>query len=241
MIHSINGFVLPLQNLQTCGNSVGKSCPDNIIGNIIYDNGVFIGENNTNEFGLQRDSSPVGNIQQRMPIDYSTYKHIDDLIAIILESPHIKEYKNSLGIEGPAMGSSGNRFNRQCIPVFNNNKNVLISALGITANSQKKEYTVCFVNAIQYQCSLGFSPIKKDLRDKVFSGLWNRGPDSFRNDLIDRLNILKPKVIINACTKGLKNTCCNGESITRGLNYSPYLFLTASDHILFWDKNTYIL
>ena len=142
---------------------------------------------------------------------------------------------------GPAMGTSGDRFNSQCIKVFNNNLSTMKNALGITGSTKKsKIFDVYFVNAIQYQCSLGEQKLRSQLRDFVFESLWNNKKYSFKEDLIERLNLLKPQLIINACTSELKKTCCNQRIITGGLNGFTYSFLTASEHISTWNKNTKI-
>ena len=102
-------------------------------------------------------------------------------------------------------------------------------------------FDVYFVNAIQYLCSLGQQPIKPKLRDFVFEALWNRQPNSFKDDLIERLNFIQPDLIINACTRELQKTCCNGNNIMSGLKGFNCAFLTASNHILYWNPKTIIL
>jgi hypothetical protein len=249
LIHSINNYQLPNKILGLTANTIRTACLDNKVGEIVYNGINFEGFNGDSKFfGLQRNSDPkamLNKVQKRMEIDYSTMPVFrKPRIAILLESPHINEYSpnNKTGISGPAMGSSGNRFNGQCISVFNNNIGVLQAALGInTGSSQRYVYEVFFVNAIQYQCSLGYSPIKKEIRDFVFEALWNSYPNSFRDDLVERFNILKPNLIINACTRELQKTVCNNTSISPYLIGFNYSFLTASKHISAWDKNTIIL
>lgn len=246
MIHSLIGFQLPSKISIIKKQPQRIPCFDNRIGKIVYNGQRFTSFMGNNLFGLQRFSDPLPNkaIQQRLEIDYKMLPvSANERIVVLLESPHKTEYlaETKTHILGPAMGASGDRFNSQCIKVFNNNLSTVQTALGICASANiPKIYDVYFVNAIQYQCSLGETKIKTELRDFIFESLWNSKGDSFKKDLIQRLNLLKPRLIINACTSELKKTCCNQTTITSGLNGFTYSFLTASSHISAWNKNTSI-
>lgn len=244
MIYSTTNYCLNVPQ-KKCGKYFdNKPCYDCDVGEIMFDGQKFVSFNNTiKDFGLYCISNQK-NIQQRNVINYTQINNCKyERIAILLESPHKDEYisKNKL-LTSPAMGNSGTIFNNNCIKVFNDNLDTLCAALGITQNSNiKKTYTITFVNAIQYQCSLGYSPINRNIRDYVFSSLWNRNPNSFQDDLIERLNILKPRLIINSCTDTLKKIYCNGNTIAPYLKGFEYRFCSAQYHISYWFKNTLIL
>lgn len=107
-------------------------------------------------------------------------------VVMILESPHIDEFSKNLG---PAKGKTG-RLIREHI-------------LQVEGLSNYNERGLVLMNAIQYQCSLGY---RTDFhRDDVFVAAWEKGA---RNNFISRLNkiFLPGDVIVNCCTKGkLKN------------------------------------
>ncbi len=243
MINSLSGFLL--NNIPiTSVNSTPKPCDDNYVGIIEYDGANFKGYNGSNQFGLQRNAKcSNNNSYQRISIDYRMFnpKSSNRKIVILLESPHVSEFKPKFNgvTTGPALGNSANTFNAQSLKVFNNNISVLCSALQLTNSAEN--FDVYFVNAIQYQCSLGLPKIKPKLRDFIFEALWNRQPNSFKDDLIERLNIVKPDLIINACTRELQKTCCNSANIISGLKGYNCSFLTASSHILCWNQKTIIL
>lgn len=243
MIHSINNF--QLNKLSLLPKNIGP-CADNYIGKIKFNGNDFEGiiSTNKNEFALIRNNSnKKKNVQPRREIDYKNFsKGSNKSIVVLLESPHIKEYSfnNKIRINGPAMGRSGTIFNNNCINVFNSNINVLSQALSLISG-QAEDIDVYFVNAIQYQCSLGCPEFDRNIRDFIFEALWNTSPYSFKDDLIDRLNIIKPDLIINACTKELREHCCNGNAISHGLNYNGYTFLAANNHINKWNNAVLII
>lgn len=244
MIHSLSGFQLPSKLSIIKKQTQRVPCFDNRVGNIVCNGKSFISVTGNNLFGLQRFSAPIpsNTIQQRLEIDYKMLPLVtNERIVVLLESPHKTEYlaEGKTHILGPAMGASGDRFNSQCIKVFNNNLPIMKTALGIGVSTVfPKIFDVYFVNAIQYQCSLGETKVKPELRDFIFESLWECKSGSFKEDLIERLNLLKPRLIINACTSELKKICCNQATITTGLNGFIYSFLTASAHVSAWDKNT---
>lgn len=240
MIHSESNFTLSGISV----NAHNKmSCPDNYVGYIVYNSKEFEGFNGDKvKFGLLRNAEPKVNpsVQQRKDIDYSSpHKKTNRRIIVLLESPHIDEYiPNNANFSGPAMGKTGNRFNNQAIKLFNKFISVMKKALLL---SKKEEFDVYFINAIQYQCSLGNKNFNRDIRDFVFTELWNSKPNSFKDDLIERLNILKPDLIINACTKNLQQTCCNKRAIVNELSGFKYSFISANKHVSCWDKNTNLM
>ncbi|MCI6730736.1 MAG: hypothetical protein MR487_00185 [Lachnospiraceae bacterium] len=108
-------------------------------------------------------------------------------IIVILESPHISEYEHAdEGFIAPAIGKTGDYLQKyfyKCI------KRILLPNI---------RYNVILMNAIQYQCSLGFET--KKFRDKNWCDLWFNYNKS--NDFINRLTSYNPNIIINACTIG---------------------------------------
>lgn len=125
---------------------------------------------------------------------------LDNVIAIVLESPH----KNEFGVnglpKGPAMGTTGNFFSRnnRGFIDFVSNSSVSYILNGI--------YKLIYVNSVQYQTSLGMSLKKnsnRNNRDNIWLSVFNK--DGGDIDLKKRINALKPELIINLCTKGVKN------------------------------------
>ena len=105
-------------------------------------------------------------------------------LVLVLESPHKAEF--DLPKEpGPAKGKTG--------------KNIRQYSSQIEALRDFTQYPVLLMNAIQYQCSLGFSTRK--FRDKVFLKLWSEGG---KENFMARLNSYcdSNAVIVNCCTKG---------------------------------------
>jgi hypothetical protein len=112
---------------------------------------------------------------------------------IVLESPHIDEFQHAetswIPI-GPANGNTGARIRKYIQEIL-----AELGVKGITS--------FVLVNAVQYQCSLAISPIKRSLTDEIFSACWRNGGDvDFRNRI---RNYYKPgDFLVNACT-GRKN------------------------------------
>lgn len=135
----------------------------------------------------------VGNIYQYSDLsgDFPTRINADlicgarNKILLILESPHNKEF---VGVPGPAKGKTGNLIRKHLLQIVEND-------LG-------EHCEVFLVNAVQYQCSLGYAP--KLYRDRIFRKSWA----SFaRQCFAGRLELLcnnMPTLVINACTTGKK-------------------------------------
>lgn len=107
-------------------------------------------------------------------------------IVIVLESPHIDEFEPK-GHPCPANGKTG-RFLR--------------SFWGKIFGDDYNDKDIVLVNAIQYQCSLGFSPIDGLIRDSVFQELLAK--PCFACDFRKRVsNVICPgDIVLNACTTG---------------------------------------
>jgi hypothetical protein len=107
-------------------------------------------------------------------------------VLLVLESPHIEEFKAE---PAPARGKTGLHIARY-----------LRQVVGSTACD---DFPVTLVNAVRHQCSLGYSPT--DFRDRVFSAVWENGG---RGDFVDRLRLLyRPgDLVVCCCTKGSSRT-----------------------------------
>lgn len=113
-------------------------------------------------------------------------------IVIILESPHADEYNNSCFIN-PALGKTGKNLQKYF--------GKLIKKLAkFEPYLNSGQYRIILMESIQYQCSLGIQPLNIEIRDLVFSEIWNlkKTKDDFR----ERLSSYHPDIILNLCTKG---------------------------------------
>ena len=125
---------------------------------------------------------------------------LNNIIAIVLESPHTNEFDNNGLPIGPAMGVTGKRFIRE--------KKGFIDFISSSSVKYilKGNYKLVYVNSIQYQTSLGkkLSEINNKItRDDIWISIFEE--HGGKVDLKKRLNALNPVLIINLCTKGLKN------------------------------------
>lgn len=148
-------------------------------------------------------------ISPRIELDYQNntiinYNQICDkpIILIILESPHIHEFNvpNS-SVKMPV----GTMKNPSTINIFNNNFINLLNNSSLNKYVNSTDYNVIIMNSVQYQCSLGNklnSISSKKIRDENWINCYN---SHCKADLINRISLIKPKIVINACTKGLKN------------------------------------
>lgn len=154
-------------------------CPDIYAGEI--DDGVM-----TDIFFNPSDRK---NKQHLLPPDRnSSFK----TIVIILESPHLDEYKDHSFIN-PALGTTGENLQKYF--------GKLIKKLAkFEPYLNSGQYRIILMESIQYQCSLGIQPLNIEIRDLVFSEIWNlkKTKDDFR----ERLSSYHPDIILNLCTKG---------------------------------------
>lgn len=195
-------------------------CDDTFVGKVKYNRESFLPitietKKTTNEQGVTR----------RVSINYNNFNSSLRKIVVLLESPHVEEYLPN-NISRPAWGKTGSRFNSQFIDAVNRSINNIISILNPRVN---EEFNVYFVNSIRFQCSLGCDDFHRPTRDKVFLCLWNYL--DFRQDCIDRLNVINPDLIINACTSKLMIKCLVSNFVMTDITlYSRY-------HLSAWDKN----
>ena len=113
----------------------------------------------------------------------------ENIMILILESPHQKEFDRKGEPIGPAMGPTRENIENHLKTVFPN----------------FSDYHLVLMNAIPFQCSLGQS--SKPLRDWMFVKTWEAfGKDFFQTRLTYLLDSLKRKgnrvVVVNACTQG---------------------------------------
>lgn len=201
-------------------------CQDQYIGTLNYNesNDKFEYEKG-DIFQLQKQKR--SGEQQRKNIDYSCFnKDNNPIIVVVLESPHISEFciTGQNFTTAPAWGATGDKFNTQFIKLLNNY---------LSSKINKTSYDVYLVNAIRYQTSLGMSPICSLLRDYVFKDMWNNL--GFADDFKERINILKPDVVINAVTKNLKQLV---DKVIKSTLQGNRCLFNASEHPSVWDKNT---
>ena len=182
-----NNLQCPTNTTNIRLNFSQKLCPDSYIGEIKNNNGL--GWTNT----------AAGNpVNANTVVNYSSINKENNYLILILESPHFYEYDiNSKDALGPAQGKTGNNIKNYLIDCLNTNNQIK----GLFT----KGYEVVVLNAVQYQCSQGISPLKQGVRDKNFSHFWGNG---FSNDLIDRINAFSNGnnnlIIVDACTRKLK-------------------------------------
>lgn len=138
-----------------------RTCPDQYVGLV---SGIKVGDRG---FGSRKDSM---------------CRPGEEAVILVLESPHIEEFKDELG---PAKGTTGRN---------------IVSFIGeVLGLIDTLERPLILMNAVQYQCSLG-QPTKK-YRDKVFAATWQRGG---KEDFSNRLRKIyrDGDTIICACTRG---------------------------------------
>ena len=111
---------------------------------------------------------------------------------------------------GPAMGNTG--CNIESMLLGNLMKYCLMNDMqkeGAYSKSSSKiqegKYKLLLINACQYQCSLGNlrSDDNKKRRDDIFKKVFQNEP--IIKDFIKRVELYRPKIIINCCTHGKKH------------------------------------
>lgn len=151
---------------------------------------------------------------------------LNNVIAIILESPHVDEY---IGPNiAPAMGYTGRLFFKHFNALFSHSSLYGQISKNIT-------YDLVFVNSVQYQTSCGAKPLtsykNKLRRDNNWIYIFQNYSSS---DLQNRLRALKPVLIINLCTKGLKGLNSYVDKAIMPLYPNIY---TVGDHPSNWYKH----
>jgi hypothetical protein len=138
-------------------------------------------------------------------------------LILILESPHLAEFK---GEPGPAKGTTG--------------RNIATHICNVPGLEHFHEHGLILMNAVQYQCSLGFGTER--FRDRVFTNMWRAGG---RENFVSRLiGLHRPTdTLVNCCTKG---KCSSASSELRVLvqlaiqEACPTTSVLRRNHPSFW-------
>ena len=229
MIHDSSNFKLS----QMFANVVhGCNIDDDIVGIITFNQGQFA-YNGGSKLFLETKSSKSQTspkTQKRNPINYAKPVFQNERIVLLLESPSNDEY---IGTRfRPAYGKTGFRIDNQLIRLLNAYLNVCFSTL-----PQKGQvFDVIFVNAIRYQCDLGYQG-NRAVINSVFDQLWNEKCDPFSDDLLERINIIKPKLLINSCSSKNGIKLCSTSFLKNNLNYH---IVETTNHPSRWTKKTII-
>ena len=180
-------------------------CQDQKVG--VLENGVFRAE------------------EARTDIDYLYNNTINPIlinpilinpIIIILESPHKKEFIGDVP-QGPAQGVTGRRFEK--------NFTTLMKQSRLYDNLLNTSSDVVFVNAVQFQCSLGRSlncTEAKKTKENNWIKCFEAGGSE---DLVYRITAINPIAILNLCTRGnmglqRRVDCCLKASMLRSIDYT---------------------
>lgn len=137
-------------------------------------------------------------------------------IVVMMESPHVDEffdeplncYRNGVVYSRPAAGSTGRKFNQFITDILYNISRYTPIDLDyvpdfLTILDDGLIHPVVKMNACQFQCSLGLSPLNKRIRDQVFlSCLWDDDARLNYVSMIARVSTINPSLLIVACTKG---------------------------------------
>lgn len=122
-------------------------------------------------------------------------------IVIILESPHKDEYDaNDMPI-APAQGQTGDQIENKICDILN-----LDLFHQVLSNN---EYRIILINPIPFQTSLfmlhkqSITNGYKELRDKVWSALWNNC-EIYKTEFLTLIESLNAIMLINCCTAGVK-------------------------------------
>lgn len=134
-------------------------------------------------------------------------------IVLLLESPHRSEYRaikiyDRLVPIGPAQGGNS----KEAGGAIRENIDSAITHIIVNNNlSLNGDYNLIIINPIQFQASLGSiyeKGLKRTLRNKVWKNIWKiKCNNKFivQENFIYRLKYYDPDLIINACTRDLKN------------------------------------
>jgi hypothetical protein len=177
-------------------------------------------------FRLMRHCSYSFELERSHYRDHLAITSKQENIVLIIESPHRDEYTSDgrfIPI-GPAQGTTGEKIEQYFEELFNNfiNRHIELT---------EKSYGVILCNPVQYQSSLHeilhLSKINRTLRDCIWKGLFDG------NEFQRRLADYSPAVVINACTRGVKNIV--NEAIP-----NEYPLFIASSHPGVWSGSTTI-
>lgn len=156
-------------------------------------------------------------------------------IVLLLESPHKDEYDNKNNPIAPAQGKTGRGIDCQIENVIREIIKFHKSAL------EKGIYRFIICNPIQYQTSMDMfikqasekdlldltKKSRLDLKKEVWKAIWSK--DKIKEDFKKRIELYKPNLIINACTKDLK------EDVTKYLKDNKYNNIYLVSHPSSWN------
>ena len=143
--------------------------------------------------------SPYSNRYYDMPPE-DPNSNYNKTIVIVLESPHKDEYLRDVSQPiAPAQGSTGSKIQGylDC---------VLRTSPALCDELEDQETRVVLANPIQFQTSLA-SVIQPSNWQRVRNAVWRKiwSCQSMRDNFNARMESYSPDVIINACTRNLKN------------------------------------
>lgn len=204
-------------------NFSNQPCPDDMVATIEYDTAnsrwkfvktiaKYSLKQITCSTGIHTNNKPKGILiffkeKIKKPvafysaIDYSK-KYLGNFILFILESPHKEEYNKATHVAlGPAQGDTGKLFRKHILDILNSSNGASSS---ITLNPSET-YNLVFINAIQYQCSLGLDSIDPKIRNQNFRYLWGNGAAVDLKKRINHfINSAKSVYIVNSVTDCLE-------------------------------------
>lgn len=169
-----------------------RCCPDQVVGKMdgdklteekrqdidyTFENGKYLARKNV----IKKNEGKIT----------TTLEELTNPIAIVLESPHIEEFKGKIG---PAKDATGRCFFLHFKELIK--KSVIYNEINTV------EHDIVFMNSIQYQCSLGKCLTKtknKKQRDDNWILCFE---DENSCDIERRLQAINPFATINLCTQG---------------------------------------
>lgn len=210
-----------LQQLSASNNGVyeSRTCPDARFARLI--NGIIhqIPDTSGNTSTKNRDIVLYSNNGAFVVAN----ENLKNVIAIILESPHVDEFANYVA---PAMGRTGDYF-------FSHFNRLFAQSCLYASLSKNIDYDMVFVNSVQYQTSCGAVPLSKYCNKKRRDKNWvNIFQSSSSSDLKKRLNALRPVLVLNLCTKGIENLNSMVDTEIRPLYGTSY---TVGNHPSYWN------
>ena len=182
-----------MENLETLlQKSREKKANDEFVGAVYKKNGEI-------KFRFRKDYE---NLFVPAPLyrEFSNGRNYDGVIAFVIESPHIHEFKIDIDLypEG--------RYNARPLNNASTKKYLKKMAEGPLSKFFSKKinegeiFLFLIVNSVQYQCSLGQKT--DNYRDLLFTANWMK---NCRKDFINRIKHYKADLYINSCTKGSIN------------------------------------
>lgn len=136
----------------------------------------------------------------------------DNNIVIILESPHVDEFRHIIGCKDgfrigmPCMGKTGENLKEYFIDVLNNKENADEFKKELQ-NDKNKKFNIIVMNAIQFQCSLGFKLGKEEdkftkKKDELCKKIIES--DEIKENICRRLVKYNPRYILNCSTGAIR-------------------------------------